>query len=525
MNSGKVRCIFFLLSLFIVSTKSLPSIAAAGDVEWWCRLVPHPEPCRHYLSHPHAPHRLNRRSDFFKFSVEAALGLALRAQSSIMRLGSSYRSAPEKTAWLDCWKLLCNTVFQLNRTLTPPGGRRTNLDSQTWLSAALTNLHTCRRGFSELRANSTVILPVMRNRLSSLISNCLAINNAALNASAGGTTVPPVWSPAAGRKLLQLSARADFIVAQDGSGKFKTIKEALDAAAALRRSTGRRIVIYVKTGVYSEILNIVSSLSDITMTGDGKGKTIITGCRSVAGGYTTLSCPIFSVFSDGFMAIGMTFRNTFGPGSQAVALLSGSDRSVFYRCSFEGYQDTLCVYSQRQFYRECDISGTIDFIFGNAVAVIQSCNIFVRKPSKGEANVITAQGRTDQYQNTGIVIQFCRVTAAPEFLPVLRMVKSYLGRPWQRYSRAVFMQSFIDCIIDPAGWLPFDGDFALDTLYYAEYNNTGPGSGSRILRQRVKWRGFHLILRPSLIGQFTVGRFIAGGSWLPATGVPFTPGL
>ncbi|KAK8963630.1 Pectinesterase 2 [Platanthera guangdongensis] len=508
--------IYAAAAAFFVPANSIP---LTGDINRWCRGMPHPASCRHYLSNPHSPAPpLKRRSDFYKQSVKAALDLAVHARGRLEQLGVHRPAGPGKTAWLDCCKLFENTVLQLNRTLFPAGRNCTALDSQTWLSAALTNLQTCGKGFSDLKADSSFIQPVMKYNLSDLISNCLALNNATFKA-----TALPWGGGAARRKLLQVSASADFVVAKDGSGNFGTIKAALDAAATRRQSSVKRILVHVKAGVYAESLQIISSLSDLTMTGDGKGKTIITGSRSVTGGYTTFSSPTVSVFGDAFIAIGITIRNTFGTGSQAVALLSGSDRSVFYKCSIEGYQDTLCVYSQRQFYRECDIYGTIDFIFGNAAAVIQNCTIFTRTPAKGESNVITAQGRTDQNQNTGIVIQFCKIVAAPEFWPVHRTVKSYLGRPWQIYSRTLYVENFIDSIIDPAGWIPFNGDAGLDTLFYVEFRNNGPGE--KVLRQRVKWKGIHLNLRPSQVRPFTVRRFIAGATWLPATGVPFASGL
>ncbi|PKU79110.1 pectinesterase 2-like [Dendrobium catenatum] len=510
---------FFFLLLHFSTAQSFPS-KSSGDIEWWCRTMPHPEPCRYYLSHPSAPPHVINRSDFYKISVKVALDLSIHAQGRMKQLGARCNGEAEKTAWLDCWKLFGNTVLQLNRTLSPAGDTCTAMDAQTWLSAALTNLYTCNKGFTELKANSSFMQPVLRYNVSDLISNCLAINNASLNATVAG----PSWVWAGRRRLMQASGRTDFVVAQDGSGNFRTIKEALDAAAALRRSrSSGRIVIRVKAGVYAENLQILSSLHDLTIAGDGKGKTIITGRRSVSLGYTTFSSPTVSVFGDGFVGTDITIRNTYGAGSQAVALLSGSDQSVFYRCSIEGYQDTLCVYTQRQFYRECDIYGTIDFIFGNAAVVIQNSIIFARTPQKGEANVITAQGRTDQNQNTGIVIQSSTIQAAADFKPVHRTVKSYLGRPWQLYSRTVYLENFMDSIIDPAGWLPFNGNFALDTLYYAEFQNTGPGA--RVLRLRVKWKGFHIIRKPSQVRQFTVGNFIDGGTWLPATGVPFASGL
>ena len=117
---------------------------------------------------------------------------------------------------------------------------------------------------------------------------------------------------------------------------------------------------------------------------------------------------------DGFIARDITIRNTAGAANQqVVALRSGSYLSVFYRCSLEGYQDTLYVHSQGQFYRECDIYGTVDFIFGNAAVVLQNCNIYACYPPN-ETNTLTAQGRTDLNQNTGISIHDCTVKAASD---------------------------------------------------------------------------------------------------------------
>lgn len=224
------------------------------------------------------------------------------------------------------------------------------------------------------------------------------------------------------------------------------------------------------------------------------------------------------------MARGIAFRNGAGPyRGQAVALRSASDLSVFYRCSFEGYQDTLFVHSQRQFYRECYIYGTIDFIFGNAAVVFQNCIISVRRPLKGQANVITAQGRNDPYQNTGISIHNSRVMAAADLRPVVRAFKTYLGRPWQKYSRTVYMKTYLDSLVSPVGWSRWDGShFALDTLYYGEYRNFGPRAS---MRYRVRWKGFHVIKSAAMASRFTVNGLIAGKSWLPSTGVPFASGL
>lgn len=225
----------------------------------------------------------------------------------------------------------------------------------------------------------------------------------------------------------------------------------------------------------------------------------------------------------GFVAVNITFRNTAGAiKHQAVAVRNGADLSTFYKCSFEGYQDTLYTHSLRQFYRECDIYGTVDFIFGNAAVVFQNCNIYARLPLSGQFNAITAQGRTDPYQNTGTCIQECRIKAADELASSNGDTKTYLGRPWKQYSRTVFMQSYIDGLVDTSGWREWNGDFALDTLSYAEYDNRGPGSNTT---NRVTWPGFQVLVNATDAANSTVSNFLLGDEWLPQTGVPYTAGL
>lgn len=235
--------------------------------------------------------------------------------------------------------------------------------------------------------------------------------------------------------------------------------------------------------------------------------------------YYTPIYPLFvlitAVSGDNFIAKDITFENTAGPAShQAVALRSGADHSVFYRCSFQGYQDTLYVYSQRQFYRDCDIYGTVDFIFGDATAIFQNCNIVARKPMSGQKITVTAQSRSDPNENTGMVFHGCRIAGVSSF-------ENYLGRPWKEYSRVVVMKSELTDI-HPAGWCPWSGSFGLKTLYYAEYMNTGGGAATG---GRVGWPGFHVIRSPVEAGKFTVANFLAGHLWIPSSGVPVEVGL
>ena len=154
---------------------------------------------------------------------------------------------------------------------------------------------------------------------------------------------------------------------------------------------------------------------------------------------------------EGFLARDIRIENKAGGEKhQAVALRVNADFVALYKCSIIGYEDTLYVHSFRQFYRECEIKGSIDFIFGNAAVVFQSCDIFSRMPIAGQFTVITAQSRNSPDEPTGISFQNCNILAEND---LSSSVKSYLGRPWRMYSRTVYLVSYIDNFIDPTGWM------------------------------------------------------------------------
>ncbi|KAI5422240.1 hypothetical protein KIW84_045635, partial [Lathyrus oleraceus] len=279
----------------------------------------------------------------------------------------------------------------------------------------------------------------------------------------------------------------------------------------------------IKSGVYKENVEVPKKKINIMFLGDGKTSTIISGDRNVVDGSTTFHSATVAIVGANFLARDITFQNTAGPAKhQAVALRVGADLSAFYNCDVIAYQDTLYVHNNRQFFVNCFISGTVDFIFGNAAVVFQNCDIHARRPNSGQKNMVTAQGRVDPNQNTGIVIQKCRIGATKDLEGVKSSFPTYLGRPWKEYSRTVIMQSVISDVIEPVGWHEWNGNFALDTLVYREYLNTGPGSGTS---KRVTWKGFKVISNVAEAQSFTAGNFIGGSSWLGSTGFPFSLGL
>ncbi|KAM7513489.1 hypothetical protein LguiA_003072 [Lonicera macranthoides] len=434
-----------------------------------------------------------------------------------------------------CHKLMMMSQKQLNQALSAlrESPRKHKHDIQTWLSAALTFQQTCR-DVADIHATSNELMSQTSQKmdyLSKLCSNSLALVNR-INGSTSKKTrrvlvgeedsqLFPSWVLAGDRKLLVetdgTAVKANAVVAKDGSGNYETI------SAAIKAANGKRFVIYVKAGVYKEKIN--TEKDEITLIGEGKDTTIIVGDDSVAGGNTLKGSATFTIFGNGFIARDISFRNTAGPnGEQAVALTIASDHSVLYRCSISGYQDTLYALSLRQFYRECDIYGTVDFIFGNAAAVFQNCYIVLRRPhTRGSYNVILANGRSDPGQATGFSLQNCKIVAGSDLAPVKGSFNSYLGRGWREYSRSVIMQSMIDGAITPRGWIEWDGakSNSLRTVYFAEYMNVGPGAGTS---RRVQWPGFHVIGKEEAV-KFTVGNFLGGASWLPSTGVIFDTGL
>ncbi|KAJ1390765.1 Pectinesterase, catalytic [Sesbania bispinosa] len=403
-------------------------------------------------------------------------------------------------------------------------------DITTWLSAAITDQETCLDAFRELNSTAAdVILHDLKTAMKNsteFASNSLAIVTKILGLISNfkarrllglgrPNTGLPEWVD---RRLLQEQVVPDAVVAKDGSGHYKTINEAV---AAVKEKSMKRFVIYVKEGTYVENVELNKDLWNVMIYGDGKYKTIISGSRNFVDGTPTFHTSTFAAKGRGFIAKDIGFVNSAGAEKeQAVALLSTSDESVFWRCSFDGFQDTLYAHSNRQFYSECDIKGTIDFIFGNAAVVFQNCKIMAKEPLAKQYNTITAQGKQDPNQNTGIVIHKSSISALDnENL----QAPTYLGRPWKNYSTTVVMQSDIGSLLNPNGWISWDPTVdPPNTIFYAEYQNTGPGSNTS---ERVKWSGYKPALTKDEAEKFTVQTFIQGPRWLPNASVNFQPTL
>lgn len=276
---------------------------------------------------------------------------------------------------------------------------------------------------------------------------------------------------------------ASYTVAQDGSGDFKTIQEAVNS---FRDHSQERVTLNVKKGTYAEKLVIPANKPNIHIIGESREGVVITwddySGKPYPAGVDRTGKPLHSTYTSYTVLVeapdilleNLTIRNTAGRVGQAVALNVQGDRFVCRNCILSGNQDTLYAAAEgtRQYYENCLIEGTTDFIFGKSIAVFQSCTI------KSLSDSYITAAATPGYQSHGFVFFDCDLTAAPEATQV------YLGRPWRPNSRTVFIRCRMGAHIRPGGWDNWGNPSNEKTAFYAEYQSAGPGAAPD---KRVAW--------------------------------------
>ncbi|XP_065863385.1 putative pectinesterase/pectinesterase inhibitor 28 [Euphorbia lathyris] len=405
-----------------------------------------------------------------------------------------------------------------------------------WLSATITYQQTCINGFDNTTEKAGEKMKGILLTSSQLSSNGLAmvtglssiLGDFNLSVITGrkllstNMATEPTWiSPARKRLLAATPAmiKPDITVAQDGSGHFKTIDEAIKKIPDFRTEP---FVVYVKAGVYKEKITFKRAATHVMLIGDGLTKTKITGNASFASGVAPIMTATVSVSGSHFIAKDIGFENTAGAiGHQAIALKVQSDMSIFYNCHINGYQNSLFAHTYRQFYRDTTISGTIDTVFGDATAVFQNCKFVIRKPIDLQKCTITTQGRNDIRQTTGFIIQNSTITTEKDYLAVKETNPAFLGRPKNPYSRTIFMHTNIENVINAKRWSPWMGTYGTETCFYAEYENKGLGADTS---KSVTWKGVKKITAQEAAG-FSAGKFIDGDSWITSSGVPYSSGI
>jgi len=295
----------------------------------------------------------------------------------------------------------------------------------------------------------------------------------------------------------------DIVVAANGTGDFKTVQEALNSVAILKT---KETQIFIKNGVYKEKLEVIKDENNITLIGESKENVILTyddyaSKKNASGeGIGTSGSASFIVTADNFKAKNITFENSSGPVGQAVAVRIDGDKVIFDNCKFLGFQDTLYPRStsSRQYYKNCYIEGTTDFIFGASTAVFDQCEIFAKKGG----SYLTA---ASTIQNTayGLVFLNCKLTTNSADGTY------YLGRPWRPFAKTVFVQCEMAAHIKPEGWHNWSKPEAETTTFYGEYQSTGTGGNTASC---VTWS--HLLTSEQFAKEYTLAAIFK--DWVPA---------
>lgn len=331
--------------------------------------------------------------------------------------------------------------------------------------------------------------------------------------------------PAVSRRALIAAAPAAFlraagtsrlVVAPQG-GDFRRVQEAIDAVP---RGNQQPITVEVRAGSYFERVTVPRDKPFLRLVGQDARTTVLSYNLSTATTSETRYSASTYVFADNFTAENIAFENTYGVGSQAVALFVGADRAVFRGCRFLGWQDTLYINGPdcqfvpqpltstnanhcaagRHFFDRCYVEGHVDFIFGNAAAVFRDCRIHSKA-----AGYVTAQSRTYPEQLSGFVFDQCRLTGENTGRGV------YLGRPWRAYSQVIYRNCSLGAHIRPDGWSVWNGNNNHETAFYAEYRSEGPGANPN---SRVGWS--HQ-LTSAEAARFASPEFLRGADgWNPA---------
>ena len=313
--------------------------------------------------------------------------------------------------------------------------------------------------------------------------------------------------------FLATSARAsdiEFVVDCNGGGDFLTIQEAVDAAPDYFKSGST--LIRIRKGIYREKLTIPTNKQRLHLVGEDPMTTIIThsdyALQAGPDGEpigTSATSTVF-LYADDFLAENLTIENAAGEGksiAQACAITIDADRVAFVNCRFVANQDTIYTYgkNQRQYFRNCWIEGTTDFIFGASTCWFEECTILSKKNS-----YITAAS-TPKGTAFGYVFHNCTLIAADG------VDKVYLGRPWRPFARTVFLSCNLGGHILPEGWHDWGKDYAHSTVLYAEYDSHGPGAASPSKRT-----GWSKILSRRQAARYTPERVLDAGKEIDKNG-------
>ncbi|KAL1552024.1 pectinesterase [Salvia divinorum] len=300
---------------------------------------------------------------------------------------------------------------------------------------------------------------------------------------------------------VQVNCSSTIYVDQSGRGNFQSIQAAVDSVPP---NNLQWICINVKQGVYKERVFISRERTFIYMVGDGLRQTqIVSNGTDPIDATATLITHAANIIIQGISFINSYNYPAIGspnPMTQAVAAKIEGDKTAFYECGFYGLQDTLWDQSGRHYFKDCIIEGAVDFIFGAGQSIYESCVISVVGEAIGSAGFITAQSRQSPEETSGFVFKYCNVSGNG---------KTYLGRPWRKYARVIYYNTYMSNIIVPEGWAAASStgqDQGL--LTFVDNECFGPGANTS---GRPKWANK---LSTGELQKFVSINYINSDGWL-----------
>lgn len=267
--------------------------------------------------------------------------------------------------------------------------------------------------------------------------------------------------------------KTEIIVDRNGTGDFRNIQDAINS---LRTDDPRgQVTIFIKNGYYKEKLILPSYITNVRIVGEDRDRTIINyDDHAQINNMGTFRTYTFLLSGNDIILENLTIENSAAQLGQAVALHIEGDRIIIRNCRLLGNQDTIFAGKDgsRQYFENCYIEGTTDFIFGPSTVWFEKCEIHCKRDS-----YITA-ANTPQNIDYGFIFNECNITTADDVKAM------YLGRPWRDYAMTLFMNCTLPETIRPEGWHNWGRPECEKTVRYMEYNNKGKGAKAD---KRVKW--------------------------------------
>lgn len=231
-----------------------------------------------------------------------------------------------------------------------------------------------------------------------------------------------------------------LVVAADGSGDYRGVQEAVDAAS---RRGAAPVTLFIRKGRYEELVRIPRARPNLRLVGEDRQGVVIACANNDRLHPGVTARAVMVIEGEGCALEDLTVHNTTPyRGSQAEAVCVKADRCVFRRVDFRSFQDTLNL-NGRVFAVDCLVEGDVDYIWGRGPAVFERCEL----RTMHDGYVVQARNAPEQ---PGFVFRDCRLTAAPE---ARRFALARVDAGVFPGSHVAFIGCRMPAALKPEGWL------------------------------------------------------------------------